>query len=85
MKKSNSVEFIGTPSGEGEWFCWEVDEENFKKVTGRKISKFDYCLNKLVVFPTDIFEDGTEYDDGKWDGIIKLGKCRVKIEYKKIE
>jgi hypothetical protein len=29
-----SFEFIGIPSGDGESFCWEVDVETFKNITG---------------------------------------------------
>jgi len=42
INKMDKVEFIGTPSGDGECFCWEVDKETFKKITGVNPSVFDY-------------------------------------------
>lgn len=37
-----SFEFIGKPSGDGESFCWEVDVETFKQITGEEPEGWDY-------------------------------------------
>lgn len=86
-KKSRTVEFIGTPSGDGESFCWDVDEENFKKVVGREIEEdFDYFLGALRLYPDNIFGDEYIYNENNdVIGINKLGKCKIKISYEEIE
>lgn len=42
---TKSITFIGTPSGDGECFCWEVSQETFKEITGEKPDKYDSILH----------------------------------------
>ena len=43
-----SMEFIGTSSGDGESFCWEVDVETFKQIVGREPDGWDYVDKKYA-------------------------------------
>lgn len=95
-KKSKTVKFIGTPTGDGESFCWEVDPENFKKVTGNEPDEFDYIGGKyvkgehkfiggkLMLYPGIIFSEHYVEDDVTYIKKIQK-KCKIKISYEEIE
>ena len=38
--ENKTFEFIGIPSGDYESFCWDVDKETFKKITGKEPKKY---------------------------------------------
>ena len=95
MKKS--VEFIGKPTGDGECFCWEVDEENFMKATnevpdeimdyiGGKYSHKDgkFIGGKLMVYPNSIFSE--MYLDNEEIYRHKIQKkIRIKISFEELD
>ncbi len=63
------IEFIGTPSGDGESFCFDVDEENFIKVKGELPNEYDECYqgaNLFRIYPDYFFG----FDEPK---------CKIKI------
>ena len=75
--------FIGTLSGDGECFCWEVDKGTFENIVGRKSDTFDYKkvdwkdINNpkpigdiLALYPDHIFY----HEKGKYEIEIKFRK-----------
>ncbi len=36
---NSRFDFVGIPSGDGESFCWDVSEEEYKRITGENPSK----------------------------------------------
>ncbi len=59
------IEFSGIPSGDCECFCWEVDQETYKRITGCKPGRHDRGKKRGMhrLYPDDIignkvFQDG---------------------------
>lgn len=88
-----SFEFIGTPSGDGESFCWEVDVETFKQVMDFEPDGWDYVEYKYR------FDDKGKIEFYDLSGLVKLyldyifskdepferyGKLKIKIEYEEM-
>jgi len=88
-----SFEFIGTPSGDGESFCWEVDVDTFKQVVGREPDGWDY-VNKEFKFDDNgeiVFSNLSElvmlYPDhifSKDTPFERYGKLNIKIEFEEM-
>jgi hypothetical protein len=56
------IEFEGVPSGDYESFVWNVDEETYEKIKGKRPNKYDYALfpsqyetPEYMIYPDDIF------------------------------
>ncbi|HEK9103308.1 TPA: hypothetical protein SUB30_004782 [Bacillus pseudomycoides] len=63
-------EFDAINSGDGESFCFEVDEDTYKKIKGDEIDPYDYSKQEWVdgdyipdknsplrIYPNDLFGD----------------------------
>lgn len=73
--KNINIEFIGINSGDGESFCWDVDEETFINIVKR--NPYDYersTSNKGLysITPDSIYDFGN-------------AKCRIKLSVEVIE
>jgi hypothetical protein len=88
-----TYEFIGKPSGDGESFCWEVDVETFKKVTGEEPEGWDYvsCEHKWDKDGNIEFYNLSElvklYPDdifSKNESFERYNQLKIKIEYEEI-
>lgn len=88
-----TYEFIGVPSGDGECFCWEVDVDTFKKVTGREHDGWDYvsCDHKWGKDGNMEFYNLSElvklYPDhifSKDTPFERYGKLKIKIEFEEM-
>jgi hypothetical protein len=63
--REKTFKFTGFPSGDHEVFCFDVDKNDFKLLTGRKPNKFDKAVfNKgmYMIYPNDLLEGLTEAD-----------------------
>lgn len=69
-----TIKFTGINSGDGECFCWEVDEETFIKIKGRKPEIFDYDYN---INCNDLDEFDKAFDNDDLDFIKKHGVLRI--------
>lgn len=52
------VEFEGYPSGDGECFCWDVDEATFRRLTGNEPCESDaavFTRGAYMLYPRDVF------------------------------
>jgi len=66
----SKIEFTGTPSGDCESFCWEVDYDTFVRLKNTIPQKYDkaidfdktdgifvYKNNAYKIYPDDFFKD----------------------------
>lgn len=72
--KAGTYEFDGISSGDCESFCWDVTEETFERITGKKPNKFkESRVNEGLyrLYPDDFY------------GFDKP-KCKIKISIEPI-
>ncbi|MEK4427654.1 hypothetical protein MHB54_00190 [Paenibacillus sp. FSL M7-0802] len=63
--REKTIEFTGYPSGDHEAFCFDVDKDDFRLITGRKPNKFDravFSKGMYMIYPSDLLEGLTEAD-----------------------
>ena len=68
------IQFEGVPSGDGECFCWEVDEETYKQIEGEASWKLEKELKKDM---KDTYGDETPWR--LYPGTIFRGNKKQKI------
>lgn len=56
MKNSGTIEFIGVPSGDYESFVFDVDEETYKKITGKTVLNEDEEMLTLSPFKSNFYD-----------------------------
>ena len=60
---SKKVEFIGTPSGDHECFCFDVNKKTFIQIVGKNPDKYDrskFNKGKFRIYPQQLFGSDTK-------------------------
>ncbi|WP_340032669.1 hypothetical protein NSQ20_12470 [Paenibacillus sp. FSL K6-1122] len=76
--KEKTIKFTGKPSGDHESFVWDVNKEDFIKITGQKPDRFDkavFTKGRYMVYPNSLLEGiADEKVDYEFEITIKAKK-----------